>query len=538
MAVRRPKEETLAGAFARLKRESREAKADEARADYDASKWSIYRRNRTGYLAMGSSADWHYRIQLQYLRMMEQARDMARNDAVIGQAIDRAVNNTIQEGFGIDVQTGDDGLNKELFDRWNDWASDPDQADQAKERSFHDMEHDVLRQTMVDGDIMGLLKPTGAIELVEGHRCRTPQRTRRNVIHGVMMDDNRERIEYWFTKNDVDPLHIIKLVSEIDRYPVRDAQGFRQVVHIFDPKRVSQTRGVTALAPVFDVAGMWEDINFAKIVQQQAVSCFAIIRTPGMNQDTMPSVDQQYGAQQSSQRFDGSTRISEAITPGMQIKADQGEKIEGFSPGIPNAEFFDHAKLMLTLVGINLGMPLVMLLMDASETNFSGFRGAVDEARKGFRRNQRWLIERFHKPVYVWKVRQWMFDDPAIAKAAKRQGIDVYGHRWQCPSWAYIEPLKDASADLLRIRNGLTSQRRLHRERGRDWDQLSTEIVEDNALAIRKAKLAAQQINEEINDGRPVHWREVLSTPTPDGLTITMAPESAEPQAAGSMTNG
>ena len=107
-------------------------------------------------------------------------------------------------------------------------------------------------------------------------------------------------------------------------------------------------------------------------------------------------------------------------------------------------------RLILTLIGINLGLPLVMVLMDASETNFSGWRGAVDQARLGFRQNQKRLINRFHKPVYLWKVRQWMAEDAALRRAAARSDVNIFAHRWNPPTWPYIQPLQDATADLLR----------------------------------------------------------------------------------------
>jgi hypothetical protein len=62
----------------------------------------------------------------------------------------------------------------------------------------------------------------------------------------------------------------------------------------------------------------------------------------------------------------------------------------------------------------------------------------------------------------------------------------------------------------------------LHAERGRDWADISTEIVEDNAMAISKAKLGAEKLNKNIKDGQPVHWRELLSLPTPDGVKVQL----------------
>lgn len=489
------------------------------RSDYAAAKSSRFRRRRTGVASSGSGADYHYRSEADYLRLMEQARDMDRNDSAVGPVINQAVNNTLQCGFTVEPRTGDPTLDADLWERWNAWADDPDACDLAGEHGFDRLTDHAFRAMLVDGDCVGLLTDEGAVQLVEAHRVRTPVATKRNVVHGVLLDDRRRRLQYWITKDDIDPLRAVRLVNEIQQYDTRDADGFRQIVHIYNPRRVTQTRGVTALAPIFDDVGMFEDINFAKLVQQQVVSCIAFFR---MRQDGSPPGGSQFGERTEQQLSDGSTRVVEGIAPGIEIVGDPGEQIQGFSPNVPNPEFFEHVKLILTLVSINLGLPLIVVLMDASQTNFSGWRGALDQAKTGWRRNQRALIERWHRPIYTWKVRQWMAEDSALRSAADREGVSIFAHHWSPPTWPYIEPLKDASADLLRVRNGLISPRRLHAERGRDWEEVAEEIVADNAYAIVRAKRAAARINKKFKDDNPVHWREVLSLPTPDGMQISL----------------
>lgn len=490
------------------------------KADYAAAKPSRFKRVRYGLLPYGSNADWHTRVDIDYYRIMEQVRDMDRNDVIIGQMVTRAVVNTVQDGLTLDPQTGDAGADRELRARWADWSEDPNQCDIRGEATWNQLEYLALRQTLVDGDVLSLCLKSGHVQLVEGHRLRKPISTKRNCVHGVLLDNNRKPLEYWLTKDEISPLQAVNLVSDIRRYPARDAEGNRIVCHVLDPTRVTQTRGFSALTPVVDAAGMFEDFNFATLVKAQVASCYTIFRERDENFEG--SDPPKSGADQTETLADGTSITVEGISPGMQIRGQVGEKLSGFSPSIPNPEFFPHVKLVLQLISINLGMPLVVTMLDASETNFSGFRGAVDQARLGFRRNQNWLAERLHAPTYRFKVRQWLLDDPALRAASEQSGVNVYKHRWNPPAWPYIEPLKDASADLMRQRNALTSPRRLQAERGRDWSVLVDEIVEDNRLAIVRAKRAADEINREFTDDDPVHWRELISLPTPDGVKVTV----------------
>jgi lambda family phage portal protein len=503
------------------------------KSDYAAAKQSRYRRKRTGVSPSGSNADYHYRRETDYTRIQEDARDMDRSDVIVGQTIDRAADNILQDGIPLDVGTGDDGLDIELKNRWDSWGVDPEQCDAAGEMCWSEMERMAMRHTFVDGDVIGLPLYDGQIQLVESHRLRTPRNTKRNVILGVMLDELRRRTEYWVTKQDIDPFAAVTRVSDIEPYPTRDKEGYRQVFHVYDPKRVSQTRGVSALAPIFDTAGMFEDINFAKLVQQQVVSCFAVFRERSIGAQ-IGSDTNQAGTRESESQDDGSTRTIEGIAPGMQITGAIGEKLHGFSPSVPNAEFFQHVRLMLQLIGINLGLPLVLVLLDASETNFSGWRGAVDQARLGFRRKQKSLTTKFHCEVYKWKVRQWMAEDAAIRRFKDSKDVNVFGHRWNLPTWPYIEPLKDAQADLLRLRGGLTSPRRLHADNGREWNTIAKEIVADNFMAIVEAKTKAAELNKLFPEkDEKVHWRELLCLPVPEGTTIDLNPKpEPEPQPA------
>jgi lambda family phage portal protein len=486
------------------------------KSDYAAAKVSRFRRTRSGLPGMGAGADFHYRSEADYLRILEYARDMDRNDIVVGQAVDRSVNNTMQSGFKLNIQINDDseepleaGLEKDLYARWSAWASDPDACDLAGELTFDDAAWLAARASLVDGDIVGLGTIEGPLQLIEGHRIRTPRSTTRHVVHGVLLDDQRRRLEYWITKDDIDPQRPVPRVSDVVPYRVRDELGGRMLFHVLHPKRVTQTRGVSAFAPMFDHLGMFEDINFARLVQQQIVSCFAVFRE---REKTFTGGAYKKGQQTTDTWSGGASRVLEGIAPGMDILGAPGEKLSGFSPDVPNPEYFPHVKLILTLIGINLGLPLVLMLLDAGETNFSGWRGAIDQARLGFRRNQQAMVQRWHSPIYRWKLNQWIAEDSILRSAANRLGPRFFRHRWSTPKWPYIEPHKDALGDATQVDNRLSSRRRLLDERGIDIDELDSEIVADNGRLLRAAIAEAKAINTADSEAG-VTWRDVLNLP-------------------------
>lgn len=511
-----------------------------ARADYDAARKSRFKRDRgVGMLrSTGSAADYHYRTEQAYFGMIEEARELFRNHALIGQAVRRLVANILSGGFTLDVRTGDKGLDSELYARWYDWAEDPDKCDIQGEQDFHGLEKMTLQQVIVDGDLVTLPTIDGELQQIESHRLRTPYRTRRNVVHGVELNNDdkpRRREAYWIAYEDVEAYYPVPKASEMTRYPAR-VDGIRQVFHHYLPDRTSQTRGVSAFAAPMETAGMGDDLMFAQLVKAQMAACAALIREYEIG--ALPPAINSGGQDTSTeQRPDGEIRQFAGWGPAMEMFGFPGEKLTWNSPNVPNQEFFDHATLILSILAVNLDLPVQVLMLDATRTNFSGWRGSIDQARQRWLEIQRWLIQSFHTPVYKWKVRQWEADDPVLRRTIQEQenvrpragGIDAFGHVWHPAGWPYIEPTQDATGDLIQIRNLLTSPRRLAARRGIDYEDLLGECIEDRILMIEVAQDAADKLNAR-NKSREgwtqLTWRDIAQPPMPEGINVNVGAAS------------
>lgn len=491
------------------------------RADYDMSRQSRFIRRRTGVAPQGSGEDYNYRSETKYYADIEQARDMDRNDGLVGTLADRRVDNIVQQGFTLDTKTGDKGLDLDLWNRWQAFSSDPDQCDIAGELCWHEIERFACRAESIDGDIIVVGTEEGSFQTHEAHAIQTSNKLPDTFL-GVTRNKYGKREKY-HVRYDLDAFGGKSEATPID---VRNDEGIRQLFHVYNPKRINATRGVTQLAPIFALSGMLEDINFAKLVQQQIVSCFAIFRKLAAGVPDLPSADGEYG-EPSTETTASGTRQLEGVGPGMEIIGRAGEELQGFSPAVPNSEYFQQVKLILQIIGVNFGLPLCLVLMDGSETNFSGWRGAVDEARKGFVADQLNLVRRLHDPAYTWWLLNQISDDSSLQRAAKRYGVQIFGHKWNLPTWSYIEPVADAEGDAKQLRNALTSPRRMHAARGKDWETIAEEIIDDNVYAIKKAQAQADKINGEFPSGPMLTWRDLIALPMQEGATIAMQDPAA-----------
>ena len=514
-----------------------------------ASRRGSQKRRRSGVPSHGAGADYHYRGDNDWLWMSELAWDLYRNDPIVGSIADRAVEQTLQGGIGYDPDTGDTGLDRFLKSWWDEITIDPRQCSSDHELDFGQQEEIVLRTTLMAGDLFALPLDDGTVDLVEGHLCRSPSRSvRERPVHGVeFVPGTRRRAAYWFLKDNTDPFRTNINKGDLSPYPAWTDDGERNVWHVRFPKRATQTRGITALAPIFDTASYHADLQFLQMVKARAQSLFAFIRSRSTEfNPAYLAAESKMGrdatadrAKRAEEEFLSNERQYSAIGAGSVISSLPGETVTMANSNTPNAEFFEHYKTLLTFVGVNLGMPLVMALMDASHTNFSGFRGAVDQARIGFRKNQKRLIRNFHAPYRRFKLLRLADEDDAVRKALektenRRSKVDLFGGQWQPPAWPYLEPGKDAAADLLRTANSLSSPRRIARERGADIETLFAETIADNERGFDRACEAASRLIDK--HGLQVDaWtlaQHLLPRPTSErtSMTIQASPASSEPE--------
>lgn len=489
------------------------------RSDYAAARSNPTRRQRRGLT--GGSADTHLANERDALMLIEASRDMCRNDVVVGCTLEKAVAQCNQGGFTYDPDTGDKELDRDLKARWTAWADDPDACSADGEHDFNQL-HDLARLAEFrDGDVFALGLDTGHLQLVEADRLRTPEKyssqSKRNIVLGIELDGRRQRKNLFVSKEVLNPRQRIDRLKDADVFPFRDGDGVRQVFQLYDDKRATQTRGVSVLHAVFTVCDYFEDTTYAAMLRNQLAAAMALFIERDSSFAGDPTATD-IGEREQVIDDTANTLDTEVIRPGAILRGLRGEKPSVIDPKIQAGDLKGFLDFLLQLLGMNLGLPLGLVKMEASKS-FSGWRGEFDQAKIGFRRIQQRDVRRWHRPILTWKLHQWMDDDAALRRANGRNGVNVFGHKWRTVSWPYIEPLKDAMAKKERLTGLLTSFRRSAAEDGVDFEDIYTEQVQDMAAAVGAAIDAAKKIRDE-KDGVTVQWRDLLHLQVPKGSQV------------------
>jgi capsid protein len=522
----------------------------EAKNEYYAAQKQRGRQTPRGIYSQGSGANYHYRDESDYYLMCELARNAVMNDQIVGAGIRRLVSNVVQGGFHYRPDTGSDAIDRQLKERWQERAASKEKCDRRKIHNFRSQEAITLESVITSGDIGFSPLENGTLQDFECHRIRGrheqlrkrvgPGRTpspRRKIVHGVETLDDAP-IRYWVTKQDYDGMNEFRRFRQNDVRPIMAYEIDRltntaepNFFHIFNPGRFSQNRGVSAALPIIPTASMFDDTNFAKLLSEKIQSHLTLIHKipAALAEDYEGPPEPDYPGQAGDWQTD---RGYDQVSPASHYWPEYaGEELEAFTPQTTSSTYNDQAMMFLTIISVNLDLPLILLLMDATKTNFSGWKGALDQAKIGFRRIQRWFRDSFHVPQARWQVRRWIRQDVELRNFFSSNPTAIFNHQWGLPAWPFVERLKETQAVALELEKNLTSPRRVASEDGVEYSELVKEICDDREMFFKCAMDVASRLNEhELIKKHPdqaVTWRELVYPPQGAQLNIVDGAETA-----------
>ncbi|UBU49802.1 phage portal protein [Cobetia amphilecti] len=252
------------------------------------------------------------------------------------------------------------------------------------------------------------------------------------------------------------------------------------VIHMYRRTRPGQLRGIPELTPVivrlYEIDAM-QDATLARQKLSQLFGAFVKRKTDHDPEDDGPF----FGTQVSS--ADDPEGLSE-FTPGGIHYLEDDEEVTFSAPPDIQGQYTEWLRTELLAVAAGSGITYEQLTGDLKGVNYSSIRAGLLEFRRRVEALQAQLL------THQWCRRiaaKWL--DVAVTSGALR--IDGYWQKrsqllaidWIAPKWAWVDPLKEVSADLMEVRAGFKPRSEAAGERGWSLDQLDTEIAKGNASA-------------------------------------------------------
>ena len=434
---------------------------------YDGAKVG---RRTDGWVTSGASANSE--IANAGPRLRERARDLARNNPYGKKAKRVFVDNFVGIGISPQANTGVKTLDKKIMKVWADWAAN---ADAEGVCDFCGLEGVVVRSLFESGECFvrfrdrtlsdGLAVPfqlqvlesdyldsTKTLEMAGGGYVR----------QGIEFDSKGRRAAYWMWPQHPGDNFVISQRLQSVRIPAD------QILHIFEKDRPGQMRGVTAYAPVILKMRDLDDYDDAELWRKKIESCFAafVIQNSGADGPVVGTI-----ATNNATGTNAPKRV-EAFRPGMIEYLKPGEDVKFGNPS-SDANYAAYMRTQLHAVAAGLGITYEQLTGDLSQVNYSSLRAGLVEFRRMIE-TLRWQV---FIPMFCVPVWRRFIERAYIAGVISK--LD-YTATWTPMKFEMIDPLKDAQADTLMMRNGTLTLREAIANRGFDPDLQLEEIAATN----------------------------------------------------------
>jgi len=420
------------------------------------------------------SGDKH--LQFHRKKLLAHSRDLYRNNGIYLGMIERAVAYIVGSGFGLRVKTSSKTANRRVEGLWRQWWRRPEIRGLLSGPQVGRM---ICRELLVAGDT-GIVKTEKAtVRLVEAEQ-----------IDHSKLEDGISKDDYGAPR-----YFYVCPYSGTGRVDTKKAQAVEAKKFLFltDPARPSQMRGCPVLQAAFPMLHRINDVCDSEAVSWQLLARFAVavLREGG------PSLGWDESAADSDRRAadsdgnDVTTRVTE-LDYALIFHGAQGEEVKGIDHNIPGKNFPESIRMFLRLLGLPLGLPLEIILLDWTKSNYSQSRAVLEQAYETFQNYQDLLVEQCCGPLLAWKLEHWAGDIAGRALEELRRGMGRDGTpvaEWIRPTFPWLDQLKEAQAHAAKLDRSLTTHAHVCKSQKFDReDVLSTreaEVVEAIEIAQR-----------------------------------------------------
>lgn len=479
---------------------------------------SRHKKSMAGWMTAAGGPDSDVVDNLPLLR--ERSRDLCMGEGLAIGALKTIRSNEV--GAGLQLNAAIDakllGLTDEAAQEWEDnverefalWAGTRS-CDAARRFNFGELQALARLSQLMNGDVFALLPAIPRpgerydlrVHLLEADRVCDPYvlPVGVDIFGGVEVGPLGDPVAFWIAdrhpaEHAVRGLRLLRQPTWT-RVPAFGSETGRPLVlHIMEPERVGQRRGVPLLAPVMEKLKQLSRYSDAELMASVVSGMFtAAITTPSPQTPIGLSIPQ-------SEQVNTGNDADYQLGNGTLLGLAPGEKLEAINPARPNAGFEQFVIAVCRQIGAGLGIPYELLVMQFT-SSYSASRGALLEYWKRAKVGRTWLAGGLCQPTYE----QW------LAEAVARGYIDApgffsdpitraawCGSEWHGPTQGQLDPRAEVEAAATRVAEGFSTRTQETRELtgGDFWSNERLRTREEKAriadgLAVDPAQAAQQQ---------------------------------------------
>lgn len=411
---------------------------------------------REGRSFTEGSGDRHLEYDRAYL--LAESRDFYRNNAIYKGMIDRAVAYIVGGGFKLQVQAGKRNADK-LESRWRQFQRRPEARGLCSGTDVADW---VCAEYLLCGDATALkvvIDGEKRIQLIEAEQIVDA----RKAGTGITVDK--------FGRPQSFRVCPYGRGGQVSKASGKETDA-RSVLFVTSSRRASQTRGEPALQSSFPMLDRISDACDSEAIAYQMISRFVltVTREQGAAKAYTESSLDPEKADDSGELARRLTQLGYAII----FEGNPGDEVKGIDRNIPSMNFSETIRMFLRLLGLPMGMPLELILLDWSKANYSQSRAVLEQAYQNFLKIQDKLVAFFFDPLARWIL-------PELDQ-------DNVTHAWIAPTFPWIDQLKEAQAQASKLDRCLTTHTQALKTLNLDRDDVVALRQREILDAIERSK--------------------------------------------------
>lgn len=406
--------------------------------------------------------------------LRKRARELERNSPVAGAIIKAMENGVIGKGFSMQVMHDDENYDSVVEKLWTYWEHH-ENCDYTQRQCLDDMLRMILKRLMVDGGVIVTFKmdrkrkiPLTLLvhEVDELDTTDIPKTENGNVIlNGIELTEDGREVAYWLKQTTPDGMQDLKPV----RVPVEEA------IFLWDKGRPSQYREVTPYASTIALTKDLSEYNDAVAVQQKFNAC-----TMGVIEQENPMM----GVGRMANQNDGS-RV-ESLEGGTVKTLKPGEKMKLLSPNGQATEVSTYVPLIQRMLSAPWGLSLESTSRNVERVNYSSARQNLIADQVTYDTYRNYLEEYLLRPIFRKFVNVCYLKGLLDRTSFNPDDDDYYMAKWLGTSMAWIDPLKEANANMINLASGGKSFQSYCAEQGVDWRDRIDEMKEAQEYAEKQ----------------------------------------------------
>ncbi len=417
--------------------------------------------------------------------LRDRSRTAVRNDGYAKGAIDKLVYNLIGWGIKPLSKAADATFRKQVQALWLRWT---DQSDADGLLDFYGQETQAARAWLEGGEVFVRLRPRLAsdglvvplqLQVLEPEMCpytyNTTLPSGNKVRAGIEFDAIGRRVAYWFHPSRTGDLQDFD-ASQLKAVPASS------VIHLFNPLRPGQLRGVPHLTQALVRLHELDKFDDATLLRQQIANLFAAFIKRDQGGTEGSEVSPLTGLAPTDTQ-DGRPILT--MEPGILQELEPGESMEFSDPPDIGSNYESFVKQQLRHIASAAQVPYEVLTGDMSNVNDRSMRLILNDFRRMLQSMQQQIIGyQFCRRVWMaWMDQAW-FANALPLPASYATNPDPWAAvAWMPQRWPYMHPVQDVEAEQAEIRAGFTSRSAIVSEHGEDAEVIDADQAADNARA-------------------------------------------------------